>query len=354
MPAALRDALAPRPAGATDPGLEAKVAFLREPASYATATRGVEAIETHWSWVFLTDRHAYKLKKPARLDHHDLTTVHARRRHCEIEIRLNRRLADDVYLGATPLAVDACGGLRLGGDGAAVVDWLVCMRRLPARLMLDRAIASDGVRPREARMLAELLARFYRACAPDPMDGPAFRARLLARAEANAAALLAPGAGCDAKRVVEARTLELRFVESNAALFDVRVARGLVVEGHGDLRPEHICLEVPPRIIDCLEFSRDLRVVDAAEEIAFLALECERLGSTALGEALLEAYGQASGDRVPGELAHFYQAHHALARAKIAVWRLTDCAPQERDRWRSRARTYLELARRHGPLHSPH
>lgn len=354
MPAPLRDALtAPPGAGArADPGVEAKVAFLRDPSSYAVHTRAVEAIETHWSWVFLTDHYAYKLKKPARLDHHDLGSVEARRRNCAAEIRLNRRLCPDVYLGAIALCATPAG-LRFGADGADAVDWLVLMRRLPRELMLDRAIAARRVTQREIRMVAMLLARFHRTCAPEPITPAAFRARLAERMHDNAAALLDPRAGLGAALVEAEHARQLRFLSEHGALLDERVERGLIVEGHGDLRPEHICLEVPPLIIDCVEFSRDLRVADGAEEIAFLALECERLGEPPLREALLAAYRDACADDLPDELAHFYQAHHALSRAKLAVWRLSDCAPEERPRWRERARTYVQLAARHGSLHSP-
>ena len=122
-----------------------KVAFLGAAESHAGERPGsVEAIETHMSWVFLTDRFAYKLKKPVRHPLIDLRSLEARRRNCLVEVRLNRRLAPDVYLGTLPLTFAPHGdGLRLGGDGR-VVDWLVVMRRLPAELMLDRALRSGG------------------------------------------------------------------------------------------------------------------------------------------------------------------------------------------------------------------
>ncbi len=117
------------------------VEMLSDPRSYAERPSQVTVCETHISWVFLTDRHAYKLKKPVRFDFLDYGTVEARRRACDDEVRLNRRLARDVYLGVEPVTSDTAGKPRLGGRGAAI-DWVVKMRRLRADRMLDQMIVS--------------------------------------------------------------------------------------------------------------------------------------------------------------------------------------------------------------------
>ncbi|MEA5098590.1 MAG: hypothetical protein VB032_08665, partial [Burkholderiaceae bacterium] len=104
--------------------LEARIAFLSTPSNYPERTLDVDAIETHMSWVFLTDRFAYKLKKPVAYDYLDFSTLEARRFYCEEEFRLNRRLAASVYLGVLPLTADAKGQLEFAGEGP-VVDWLI-------------------------------------------------------------------------------------------------------------------------------------------------------------------------------------------------------------------------------------
>jgi aminoglycoside phosphotransferase family enzyme len=101
--------------------------------------RGVEAIETHMSWVFLTHDHAYKLKKPVCSSFLDFSTMDARRHYCEEELRLNRRLAAEVYLGIVELTLNSLGHLQLDGSGRAI-DWLIKMRRLPMHRMLDYCI----------------------------------------------------------------------------------------------------------------------------------------------------------------------------------------------------------------------
>lgn len=329
-----------------DPGLAGKVAFLSDVRAYPQPTSSVEAIETHMSWVFLTDTHAWKLKKPQRIDGIDLGSVEARCRHCELELQLNRRFTDDVYLGRVGLRVRADGVLSLLGAGRAI-DWLVRMRRLPASLMLDRMIADGSVRPRDVRRLGEDLARFYRACAPEPIEGWRFRAHLAARVgravlELRAFARLLPVGVAD-----DLGERQLAFLEREAGLLDARVAAGRVVEGHGDLRPEHVCLESRPRVIDCLEFSRELRIVDAAEELGFLALECERLGAPELGDVIFGTYAAGTGDDPDPRLVHFYQSVHACTRAWLALRHLHDPVPRDPARWPLLASTYLRLAGQH-------
>jgi aminoglycoside phosphotransferase family enzyme len=136
------------------------VAFLTRPESYPTAPQRVEVIETHMSWVFLTESHAYKLKKPVRYDYLDFSTPAARYWDCTEEVRLNRRFAPNVYHGVVPLTVDPQGILQLAGRGATI-DWLVHMRRLPAERMLDYAIAHGTVREAEVRQIGALLTRVY-------------------------------------------------------------------------------------------------------------------------------------------------------------------------------------------------
>lgn len=326
--------------------LERRLAFLRDPRSYPGNASSVEAVETHLSWVFLVGDRAYKLKKPIRFDHLDLRDPAARLAHCRLEIRLNRRLAHDVYLDAIPLVRDTLGALRLGGDGEAV-DWLVRMRRLPEALMLDHAIARGDVHPRDIDAIASTLAAFYRMCAPEPIGPAEWRMRLVARISENVRELAAPGSPLPVPDVHRVGERQVAAVEKLAAFLDRRVDEGLVVEGHGDLRPEHICLETPPRIIDCLEFSRGLRVVDAAEELGFLALECERQGAPELKARLFRAYAERSGDDPPAAIVHLYQSHHACVRAKLALRHLPDgdvCDPRK---WIERARTYFALAEAH-------
>jgi aminoglycoside phosphotransferase family enzyme len=327
-------------------GTEAKLAFLSRPGSFPGQAHRVDAIETHMSWVFLTDNYAYKLKKPVRLAPFDARTLAARRRYCDEEVRLNRRLAPDVYLGVVALRVDTRGRLQLGGDGA-VVDWLVRMRRLPAAHMLDRAIGAGSVRQDDLRRVAAHLAAFYRAASPLTIDAGAYRAAFARDVDRNRRALTRPAYGLAPGPVRDLCAAQQALLAARADWLDERVRLRRIVEGHGDLRPEHICLAPQVSVIDCLEFARPLRIVDPADELGFLALECERLGAAAAGTYLLRAVGRLTGDRPHTGLVHLYQSLRAALRARIAIRHLDDERFRQAPTWRHRAETYLQLAQRH-------
>ena len=276
----------------------------------------------------------------------DFSTVEARRLDCAEEVRLNRRLAADVYLGVTPLMLDPEGRLHLGGEGEAA-DWLVRMRRLPADRMLDHLLRSGTVEQAEIDRLARRLAHFYATAATEAITPEDYRQGLAARIEDNLRELTSPEFGLEPGLPETLAHLQLSFLQDHAELFDRRVRQGRIVEGHGDLRPEHVCLLAEPVVIDCLEFNREFRILDPADELGYLALECERLHAPHVGRWLLESYGEASGDVLPDRLIHFYQSCRAVLRAKLALWHLRDDGRHPPDKWIATARDYLELAQRH-------
>jgi aminoglycoside phosphotransferase family enzyme len=297
------------------------------------------------SWLFLAETLVWKLKKPVRYDYLDFSTPEARRRNCEAEFRLNRRLASDVYLGITSLTLEQSGRMQLDGRGEAI-DWLVRMRRLPSERMLDRAIASHTVSDEDARKVGALLARFYREALPVPLTTAEYKQKLAAEIHTSRRELEKPEYALPVELVEPVITGQLEFLDQEAKLLDDRVRAGLIIEAHGDLRPEHICLENRPVIIDCLEFNRDLRILDPASELAFLALECERLGASRTGELILQTYRAETGDRPPERLLIFYRSWHACLRARIAVWHLRDDEVRDPAKWTNKAEQYLQLAAR--------
>jgi aminoglycoside phosphotransferase family enzyme len=294
------------------------------------------------SWVFLTDKHAWKLKKPVRNDYLDFSTPEARRLHCSREVRFNRRLAPEVYLGIVPLTANNNGNLQLGGRGRRI-DSLVLMRRLPSGRMLDHLIKSRAISERDIDKLASRLATFYKNLAPAPITFRQYRKRLAADLERAGKELAAGAHGLPASVIHELIQSQLAFLERNRGLFDDRVRAGKVIEGHGDLRPEHVCLEEEPVVIDCLEFNRSLRILDAASELSFLALECERLGAPDVGKIIFSKYEEETGDRTPQTLLAFYKVYHACIRAKIALWHLLDERIRDRASWVSKAAEYLTI-----------
>ncbi|MGE5200953.1 MAG: hypothetical protein ACM3O6_02700 [Acidobacteriota bacterium] len=322
--------------------LAMKVRFLKRRTSYAERPKHVASIETHMSWVFLTDEHAYKLKKPVRQPFLDFSTIEARRRNCALELRLNRRLAPDVYLGLVPMRIDRSGRLSLEGSGE-IVDWLVRMRRLPAERTLDHAIERRTVRPADLRRLAAALARFYRTAPKASVSEGSYRRRFEANIRINRSELSKRRWRLPVELVRTVTEAQLRFLR-RTRLLNARVRDRKIVEAHGDLRPEHVYLGAKPVITDCLEFNRAFRMLDPADELGYLAVECEMLGDAATGRRIVERYEELSGDRPPNSLLRFYMSERACLRAKLAIWHLKDRSLRHRGKWRRKALRYLRLA----------
>lgn len=334
------EACSPAP---TAPSIDRKVRWLGRASTYPETTGAVEVIETHMSWVFLTERHAYKLKKPIRYDVLDFSTVELRLRSCQRELSLNRRLAPDVYLAVVPLTLEPDGALRVAGVGPPV-DWLVKMRRLPEARTLEHLIRRGAVTREDVDPAARALARFYQLAVPAGVDGGGYYRHLRDALVSDRQELLDPAYGLIAGEVCRVADEQLAYLETARPTVEGRIREGRVVEGHGDLRPEHIFLTHPPAIIDCLEFSRDLRIQDPADELSFLALECARLGSPKVGTWFFETYRGVTGDDPPAGLLRFYRRLRALRRAKIAVWHLREPDRGRAREWRDRARWYLTEA----------
>lgn len=324
-------------------GPDAIIAFLRQPATYPDVTRSVDVVETHMSWVFLTDRFVYKLKKAIKLPFLDFSTLARRKHFCEEEARLNLRLAPQVYLGTIPITKNAEGAFLLGGEGPAI-EWLVKMKRLPSERMLDQAISKGSVTDRDVERLAVRLSQFYRAAPSVGITAAEYRRRFEAGVSENFAVLKEADGILSPEEVARVHETQLSFLRSTPSLVDVRASEGRIIEAHGDLRPEHIFLGLEPQIIDCLEFNLDFRSLDPADELSFLAMECEMLGAAAIGTQVLEHYQRITGDNLQPRLLDFYKCYRACLRSKLAFWHLRKVNMREPERWPRQTRAYFDLA----------
>jgi aminoglycoside phosphotransferase family enzyme len=269
------------------------------------------------SCVFLAGGRVYKLKKPVRFPYLDFSTLERREAACRAEVSLNRRLAPGVYIGVAPLAVSA-GGLSIGGAGA-VTDWLVVMHRLDDRWALEQVLRERRLdKPQLDRLVARLV-RFYRRARLVFISPGAHLAQWSENLAANRRVLLDPRFGLPSAPIRRIDRLQRRFLAEGRAVLAGRVRRRRMVDGHGDLRPEHIWLDHEVRIIDCLEFNPRLRAVDPFDEIAYLDLECERLGAAWAGHYIRKGVERGLGDDLPAGLYRFYRSYRAALRARLAM-----------------------------------
>jgi aminoglycoside phosphotransferase family enzyme len=219
------------------------------------------------------------------------------------------------------------------------------MQRLPRERALDRLAAAGELDDARLRPLLEKLCLFYSTAARAPWDGRAYRRALAREVELTAAELTRPVLSLDARRIDAIAGRLTHRLAADADKLDSRVADRRVVDAHGDLRPEHVFLLPEPQIIDCLEFSAELRLLDSAAEIAFLALECERLGRAELGKRVIGHYQECARDACDPGVLELYRASRAFVRAKIAAWHLEEeLTADARACWRDRTSWYLDAA----------
>jgi uncharacterized protein len=324
-------------------GLADKVRFLSAPAAYPRAPAEVRVVETHMSFVFLAGEKAYKLKKPVTFPFLDFSTAQAREAMCREELRLNRRLTVDVYLGVRALTLSAKGEMAIDGAGVAV-DWLVEMRRLPNDRMLDHLLSEGRIGSAEIDRLAQRLADFYRQADRSTIGPGDYLGRFVREQSKNRDILTCREFAVDHGRSdLILDRLDQRLA-ADRALLEERVRRSRIVDGHGDLRPEHICFVDPIAIFDGLEFNAELRQVDPFDELAFLGVECALLGQPTFGAALAAKVGALLADPAPARLIALYGASRAVLRARLALAHLLDPVPRLPEKWEPLASRYLALA----------
>jgi len=320
-----------------------KLAYLRQPSAFPDVPDAVEVVETHFAWVFISRRYVYKLKKPIRFLQLDLTTPSARRANCELEVALNRRLAANTYIGVVPLGLHG-SSLRLEAD-TQPIDWLVKMRRLPREQSLEALLPTLDTNDPRLAIFMDTLCAFYRRAVRAPWNTDDF-ARTQRRQSMDATdQLMLPELESEHETVRAVAASQLRFVERNYTLIADRISSRRVRDAHGDLRPEHVFLISPPQVIDCLEFSAELRQLDTAEEISFLALECELRGRPDIAERLFQLYSGFCEDTVPVQLYDYYRSRRALVRAFLCASHFTE-SPDENTltHWLHQTRWYIGTA----------
>lgn len=285
----------------------------------AQPVAALQVVETHVSWLFFCGDRVIKVKKPIRTDFLDFSSRERRAAACRREVELNRRLSPDVYLDLLDV---------VGADGTPY-EHAVLMRRLPAARRLATLVAAGAdVRADVRRVAAKVAALHARAPRSAAIDRAGRPETLRGLWEENLGVLADQGHELlDAATLTRVRERAHRYLIGRTALLERRIAAGSIVDGHGDLLAEDIfCLPDGPRILDCIEFDDQLRYGDVLLDVAFLAMDLERLGAPAEAAAFLDDYRQVSGVDHPASLAHWYIAYRAVVRAKVACLRYAQYA----------------------------
>jgi len=320
-----------------EPLPESLVAALSAPAAYPadpSAAQGILHVQTHISHVFLSGERVYKLRKAVTLPFLDFGTRSARNADALAELRLNRRLAPDVYLGLAALVRDGAAFQigPLAEEVARGAEHAVVMRRLPDARDALSLLAAGAFGPAHLAAAAERIAAFHREQTlgvPAPFTPELWRERIDRPMRDNFAGLRedAPAARLDRSALEALAEAWSSMLALRLARLEARRAEGRAVDGHGDLHLAHLWFEAGPEtplFVDCVEFDPDLRRIDAASDVAFLFMDLVYRGHGGLGERWLSAYAEASGDFGLYEVVDLYAAYRAAVRAKVAALAAAD------------------------------
>ncbi|MGH0034967.1 MAG: AAA family ATPase [Myxococcota bacterium] len=351
-------------------GLERDLESPRAFGAAAAGGDGVEIIQTHLSRVHLVGDRVYKLPRAVDVGFVSFALRSERLLECRREVEINRRLAPDVYLGVAPV-VRRDGAWCIGpldtqpGDLSDATEFVIVMRRLPEGRDAQSLLEAGRLGVASIQRLATRLARFHRDHGlgrPAPFEPAAWQARNADPILSNFETLeRAADVFLQKEAVLSLRSKTGSALESHAERFERRRLAGRAVDAHGDLHLQHIWFEsdeAEPLAIDALVFREDLRRIDAASEMAFLAMDLRYRGRTDLAEHLLARYAAESDDYDLYSVVDLYASYRAAVRAKVAALAALDPAldPGQRERSAESARRHVEAAEAHlerprgGPL----
>ncbi|MDD5171499.1 MAG: hypothetical protein PHF60_00495 [Candidatus ainarchaeum sp.] len=304
-----------------------------------------ELVETHISWLLMDGKNVYKIKKPLKFSFLDFSTLEKRKMFCEEEVRLNRRLSPDVYLGVVTITLTP-DEIVFGGNGE-IVDYAVKMKRLDQKTMMDKSLREGKVTEADIKKLSVIVADFHKKAEVVKGDygSPETVWRQIADLGAFRDAIEeACGFGAKVDFILEKSK---SFIDANGALFRKRMADGKVKDCHGDLHSGNIFLQDGMRIVDCIEFNRDFRCIDVASDISFMAMDLDFFGKEDFSKLFVDEYVARAHDDGARTLLSLYKCYRANVRAKVAAIEWTQNKNKGSE---ERIRKYILLAERYAKL----
>ena len=326
------------------------VKALLDPGAYPEPTARVALIQTHISWVFLTDRFAYKVKKPVNLGFLNFTTLRRRHHYLNEELVLNRRLCPEIYLTVLPIVARGGrvgGRVRLGEPGHPL-EYALRMVRLPQERMMDEVADRGELVQEHLHRIVARLVPFYAQAATGPGINKYGEPAVIAYNHDENFARIEPLVGelLSREQFEEIRSFSRTFLVSQRPLFRRRLREGRIRDCHGDLHMKNICLADRVYIFDCIEFNHRFRYGDVAADIDFLAMDLDFYGFRELSRLFVQRFAAASQDPELLELLDFYKCYRACVRGKINAFTGQDPeqAPPVREQALRLARAYFALA----------
>ena len=321
---------------------------LRNPEAYDEEVDYVRVLQTHISYIFLTGRYAYKIKKPVNFGFLDFTTLEKRRFYCEEEVRLNRRLCGDMYIGVLPITYSH-GIFRIGGSGEPV-EYTVKMRELPQETLMSEKLRRGEIDVEVMDDIARILSDFHRRTETNSEIREYGSIRIVKfnwdenfdQTREFIGRTIGRGEYLFIKRAIN------EFLERQRSLFKLRQESDRIRECHGDLHSGNIFIADKIYIYDAIEFNKRFRYCDVASDMAFLLMDLEFLNRRDLSARLLDRYVDYSGEGDDFlEILPFYKCYRAYVRGKVTSFKLNDpyISDEEKEKAVETAERYFQMSR---------
>lgn len=283
--------------------------------AYPHSITRFEVLETHISWIILTGRFAYKIKKPVKLPFVDFSTLADREHFCREELELNRQWSPELYLEVVPIG-GSCDHPVVGGDGVAI-EYALKMREFPQEARLDNQLEKGLVNVADMCELAEHVADAHSRATVSDDDSVSAMQHIGARMLEN----FTPAAPyLEAQVATRLESWTKTQLDALAPILQHRHENGYVRECHGDLHLRNLVrLESGIAAFDCVEFSAELRTIDVMSDVAFLVMDLAARGRQDLGYAFLNRYLELTGDYAGIATLDLYVGYHCMIRAKVAA-----------------------------------
>jgi aminoglycoside phosphotransferase family enzyme/predicted kinase len=323
------------------------VEAMSRPEFYPHKPESVQLIQTHISFIFIAGDLVYKVKKAVDFGFLDFTTLEKRKHYCDEELRLNQRLAREIYLDVVAICEDKNKNLYLGNDDT-IVEYAVKMKKLPENKMLYKLLAEENI---DISVMDKIAGKVYEFHTKASTGGEIDRIGSLETIRLNhnenfeqTADYIGISIPEDRHRFI--KSYAGKFLEKNQALFKERVAEHKIRDCHGDLHLQHICVGDEILVFDCIEFNERFRYLDVAAEVAFLSMDLDFNGYSEFADVFVNAYIAYSSDSDIRKLLNFYKCYFAYVRGKVTSFKIDDNAIEERERKEAidTASRYFELA----------
>ena len=319
---------------------------LMKPQAYEEHPCHIERLQTHISFVFLTENFVYKIKKPVNFGFLDFSTLEKRRIFCEKELEINKRLCGDMYIEVA--AINRKGKvIKIKGEGKTV-EYALKMKRMPQDKIMSNLLEENKVDTKLVDRIARIIAEFHsKAETNEHISEIGSLTTVKANWDENfeqtrniVGKIISHK---DFQLIVE--RIEL-FLKEHRELFEKRRKEGKVRDCHGDIHSGNIFITDRVYIFDAIEFNERFRYSDVAADMAFLAMDLDFKGRRDLSEVFVEKYVAYSKDKELIQLLPFYKCYRAYVRGKVMGFRLTDpnICDKEKTEATKAAISYIKLA----------